>query len=57
MKLRWWRSDPASWTQQIQSLKTDTPLALPPIRPLAAQVAHRPRKKAKKLAFRLPEAK
>lgn len=49
---RWLSGDAfVSWNQQVQSLKTDRPLALPPIKALKAKPA-RARKKAKIAAFR-----
>lgn len=53
--IRLWRwligeHDP-SWTTRVQSFKTDTPLALPPIKPLKA-VKAKARKKARISVFR-----
>lgn len=40
-----------SWTDQVQVLKTDRPLALPAIKPLKAERAKKP-KRARVAAFR-----
>jgi hypothetical protein len=51
MKLCWWRSDPASWTQQIQSIENRSAAGVAADSPARRPGGKKQRKKAKKLEF------